>query len=203
MADLPTPVLVIAGLAFAAWLGLIVRVVVGAAARRRLEEADVVTAGGARARDGDVVAVRGRIAVAPTGLIRAPRTGEVWVHARYRVSRSVDHVQEVDGDRRMVTDTDVEEEVEVPADDPVIEVADRHDDRIRVRARDLEDLPAERVLSDTTQLPRPTGARSAVRTVTEDVVRDGTPVVLRGRVEVVDGVVWLRPSLGEPVGVQR
>lgn len=203
MADVPTPVLVIAGLFVAVWVGLAVRMAVSAVGRRRLDGAESVTVDDARARDGSVVAVRGQVAVGPTGLIRAHRTGEVGVLARFRVSRSVDHEQDVDGDRRVVTHTDVEEEVEVPAGDPVIEVADRHGDRLRVRARDLEDLPAERVLSDTAQLARPAGARAAIRMVTEDVVREGTPVVLRGRVEVVDGVVWLRPALGEPVAVQR
>lgn len=183
------------------------RLVVSMVVDRRQRRAPEVSVEQARSMVGDVVAVSGSTVPGAGGPVAGPRTGEVGVYAVFRDVEWEEREHEVatsDGfDTERSWFDEVRYEEERPSDGS-FGLAGPGGDVIWVRAGDVDDLPMDQVLNDRTALSRDYGVFDAYRSVTEYVLREGTPLTLVGKLRVDDeGGPWLARILHEKIEVRE
>ncbi len=186
------------------------RIVISIVVDRRQRRAPEMGVAQAVSVPGEIVAVSGTTVAGPDGVVAGPQTGEVGVYAVFRDVVREEREYEVatsDGfevERRWFDD--VRDEEERPADGTfgLADPGGPRNDVIWVRAADVERLPMDRVLSDRSEIPLDYGVFDAHRSVTEDILREGTPLVLVGRVRPDDdGQPWLVRILHEKIEVRE
>lgn len=186
------------------------RIVISIVVDRRQRRAPEVGVAQAISMPGEIVAVSGTTVAGSEGVVAGPRTGEVGVYAVFRdvVWEEREHeVATSDGfevERRWFDD--VRDDEERPADGTfgLADPGGPTDEVIWVRAADVERLPMDRVLSDRTEIPLDYEVFDAHRSVTEDILREGTHLVLVGRVRPDDeGQPWLVRILHEKIEVRE
>lgn len=177
------------------WIWMAATAIRSGIGKRRLANSPRVTVADLRSMDGEAVEVRGHVVPGPDGLVTS-FTGDV---ACVYVRRTVAVWMEFEDPEAPGTawSSDVESDDVRPTSHPWFGIRDETG-TVWTRPQDYDHVPGEALVDERQEL-RPTWTEeSRHRRTTERVVREGTPVTVRGTVEFGDdGQPWLRPTLGE------